>query len=853
MEKIANKKFKKFFSETDDLKATVPIVFYWIVVWLSFFNVIISPYTEIILCVVAAYSLFLSIKSGGLRKHLPAFILLIIYTGFGLFSYIYNKNAGIPGLIMPFIFISLAVLLLNERFRVKILCALSYLSCFIWVGFSLISMFSSKDGLCETTLNLGLGYVLLFFCVYAVSAYRGNEKVSPYLPVFCLFCSMFLLCREGSVIFGVITVLFIIFDFNKGKTLARNHPQLIKRLKTVFNEQIKNPQRAAVVLFFAATAFILFILYFIKITTTGLIQIPKNGVLGGTVLRNAISNTFVSPYNLFLGSKSMYLPSMLKNSDVITSSFFNLHSNYGMGMFVSVMAYSLVSVYRFVKTRNYLFFTLFGMTVLRMLFDSAAFPGFLDVAMLFFLLYPSYEKNPDFYRPPVLKSVKTKNTLYHNKVFFCICSILVAMLILKLYAPKSIVIDVVSLTCMALLVFSPLYTITPLLITNFFNQAFYFQGIPYAAILTFIFILGLILHYIRTNKKIPGKYILISGILICWFLFSAVLGYTHNIDYACVMGVNIIFILLMAFYSSSKQSVQWAIKTLFFSCSVILITVFVLYIFGGGFFREGHFTLNMQTNPNSFAKGVVQMAAIFFGGMLIFRTLSYKLICAFMVVLSIFLIFLSGSRSAFLGVSLGIISMLFLYSFFKKRKDRKLEWSIILSLVAVGLFMYILLWLCDFEMIRRFTLQSVFFSGGTGRTDIWKVILTKILPDNLFFGVGFGEENVIDAVAKYSTIRPNSSHNFLFGVLVQLGIVGSVVFFVPYVRIVWRILREKYCNKMMPIFISMLMFAIFNGIGEAIVDLQPMWIAMAFALFLIGMNKNKKTENLSEQRYWGIF
>ena len=123
----------------------------------------------------------------------------------------------------------------------------------------------------------------------------------------------------------------------------------------------------------------------------------------------------------------------------------------------------------------------------------------------------------------------------------------------------------------------------------------------------------------------------------------------------------------------------------------------------------------------------------------------------------------------------------------------------------------------------------------------------------MFFGVGLGEENVIDAVAKYSTIRPNSSHNFLFGVLVQLGIVGSVVFFVPYVRIVWRILREKYCNKMMPIFISMLMFAIFNGIGEAIVDLQPMWIAMAFALFLIGMNKNKKTENLSEQRYWGIF
>lgn len=854
MEKIGKlEKVRKFFGEASVVKATVPMVFYWAVVWLSFFGFMISPYTEIVLAVISVYCLFVSLRTSGFRVQLPAAIFLCIYTGFGFLSFLYNGNAGVSGVIMPAVFICFSVFLLNVKLKTNILKMLCALSCFVWFVFSFYKIFSSSGGLYETTLNLGFGYVFLFFCIYAVCAYRYKEPVSPYLPAVCFIFSLLLLCREGIAVFGVLTAAFVLFDFRDGRTFVRDHPVFFSRAKKVFTERLRHPERAAALLFFFSAVFILSILYFIKITTTGFIIVPKNGVLGGKIIESAISDVFVSSGNLFLGTKESQISFILNKSEFITSSFFYLHSNYGLGMFVSVMAYTGLAFYRYFKTRNYLYFLLLGATGVRMFFDGAAFPGFSDVVLIFFLLFPYYDKAPEFPVPAVLSKVKVSKTVYHDKIYFCLCSVLTAMFILKLYAPKSVVIDIISLICMALLVFNPLYTIPPLLIVNFFNQAFFFQGIPYAVILSFVFILGLLIHYKRTAKKIPLKYIAFSAFLIIWFFLSAAFGYTHRIDYACVMGANILFILMMSFYSSDKKNIEWAIKTLFFSCSVILITVFIVYIFGGGFFREGHFTLNTQTNPNSFAKGVVQLAAIFFGGLIVFRKMLHKLACAFMIVLAVFLVFLSGSRSAFLAVTLGAAAVLLVYSFFTKAREYKTEWKIILSLISVGALMYILLWFCDFDIMRRFTLQNVLASGGTGRMDIWKVILTKIVPDNFFFGVGFGEENVMEAVARYSTIRPNYSHNFVLGVLAQLGVVGSIVFFVPYVRMMVTIIKERFCNRYMPVFAAMLSFALFNGIGEGIVDLQAMWIAVAVALFLVNAEGNKQRALSEERRYWGIF
>lgn len=57
----------------------------------------------------------------------------------------------------------------------------------------------------------------------------------------------------------------------------------------------------------------------------------------------------------------------------------------------------------------------------------------------------------------------------------------------------------------------------------------------------------------------------------------------------------------------------------------------------------------------------------------------------------------------------------------------------------------------------------------------------------------------------------------------------------------------------MPVFAAMLSFALFNGIGEGIVDLQAMWIAVAVALFLVNAEGNKQRALSEERRYWGIF
>ena len=110
MEKIGKlEKVRKFFGEASVVKATVPMVFYWAVVWLSFFGFMISPYTEIVLAVISVYCLFVSLRTSGFRVQLPAAIFLCIYTGFGFLSFLYNGNAGVSGVIMPAVFICFSV------------------------------------------------------------------------------------------------------------------------------------------------------------------------------------------------------------------------------------------------------------------------------------------------------------------------------------------------------------------------------------------------------------------------------------------------------------------------------------------------------------------------------------------------------------------------------------------------------------------------------------------------------------------------------------------------------------------------------------------------------------------------
>ncbi len=234
------------------------------------------------------------------------------------------------------------------------------------------------------------------------------------------------------------------------------------------------------------------------------------------------------------------------------------------------------------------------------------------------------------------------------------------------------------------------------------------------------------------------------------------------------------------------------------------------------------------------------------------------------VLIQLIAVFVSGTRGAVLGITLGLIISAVLYVVFAKNKKIKIYG------LALGLFFVIVASLMYTfpeklplgSTVRRvFTLQD---SNTQARLILWKFSL-KGFKDNPVLGVG--PENFFEISNKYykPEIRQYDStwfdkpHNYLLEILLTTGILGFAAYSAIFISGVW-ILYLAYKREILTLLESALLLAGFSAYQfQNLFVFDTVSASMIFYLFLgflgylyieaktVQKNNNEKEENFSIQ------
>lgn len=312
-------------------------------------------------------------------------------------------------------------------------------------------------------------------------------------------------------------------------------------------------------------------------------------------------------------------------------------------------------------------------------------------------------------------------------------------------------------------------------------QVVFFQIPSMLILLGACMMIFIILHAIQ--KKIDmGK--MITPELLLWILFTLsslfigmliVDNYSNLISSIFTFGQFLVLMYYIVYISDKDGNVDFFINT------YIILTILsaITTIFWGIDYGEGgRMSMGLRNNPN--ALGTTMVAGIAF----ILYKLDFKKI--YMIILlfsSIFLLFyvviLTGSRTSMLSFVL-IIIYWFVFVFFEELKvlpiAKKLK-SILSIVILLSLGYYIFYPLIEDSIILN-RLQLLFEKGTEVRGEMYLVAL-DLFKKNPLIGVGFNNYREI-------TIFQTYSHSTYAESLACTGIVGSILYFIPYLVILYK-------------------------------------------------------------------
>ena len=151
----------------------------------------------------------------------------------------------------------------------------------------------------------------------------------------------------------------------------------------------------------------------------------------------------------------------------------------------------------------------------------------------------------------------------------------------------------------------------------------------------------------------------------------------------------------------------------------------------------------------------------------------YSLFYLSLIAVSLYSVFLSGSRGGFLAIAVTIATFAFLYpTGFAKRMLFLLGGSVLI-LILWTVFKPIL----PENIVERMSVEAVVETGGTGRWDIWKSMIREIVeqPEKLLFGRGINAMHWLFVNGNWGIAV---AHNQLIQTVYNQGLVGLLSFLI---------------------------------------------------------------------------
>lgn len=268
------------------------------------------------------------------------------------------------------------------------------------------------------------------------------------------------------------------------------------------------------------------------------------------------------------------------------------------------------------------------------------------------------------------------------------------------------------------------------------------------------------------------------------------------------------------------------------------LTAVVLLVFG--VYQEGRLRLSgiIAEDPNYicayFAFGVIFAVQCLIDKNNLWR----KVIALGELILYVFVILSTGSR----GGTIAILVAILVFLVTSTNKNGAL-WKKIIILVAMLAAIVILMGFLSADLLERFTMENIEETNGANRFDIWANgwdLYSHASPLRQLFG--FGTASIRECFRVFNYRPVNVMHNIYFETLVELGIVGFLVYMTAIGLFVWYAfkLKDKFS-------LAVISYMLIMGLSTSIYTFKPYFHIMLYIVMCTNIKREKKKKVATEE------
>lgn len=357
-----------------------------------------------------------------------------------------------------------------------------------------------------------------------------------------------------------------------------------------------------------------------------------------------------------------------------------------------------------------------------------------------------------------------------------------------------------------------------------------------------------VLFDIISTKKAPVKEI--NSLIKMYFFFGAYAFLTglfvcidRNIFLnSCFRFFSFIFLLYSIWYVCYKsKSINWLINTIFISS---LMCAFTALFFGKGYQVEVLVkTMSPINNPNTL--GLTMIMGIFTIVLNLKKKQKYFIINYLLLILFLLVIVRCGSRkSLFAGIALIALGIIDFLSSNAKIKGKITKKKLIIYLTVIVSFCF-----AYFYVINNYVnsssfirLQKFFSDGGTSvRLELYSLAI-EYWKTSPLFGIGLDQYKILCPYGFFS-------HSTYAELLSCTGIFGVIIFFLPIISLIIKLLKSIYVKKNISytskIVLLMIFIELFIGVGQ-VFTFSFEHLLILFCISYLGEKELKKANERIE-------
>lgn len=340
--------------------------------------------------------------------------------------------------------------------------------------------------------------------------------------------------------------------------------------------------------------------------------------------------------------------------------------------------------------------------------------------------------------------------------------------------------------------------------------------------------------WITTKHKIRGNSIILCTIpFVFWCFFSIVwsINFQASFDRAKTQFLFLLMLLSVTDYDFNENEIDYLEYCLIWSSRVTALFVLI-----SSDYLQGRIYLNgiVQEDPNYLC--AYFLFAIVANIYLIMNKKTsklHRLIGVFELLIYVYILLGTGSRGGIFSIITSTVVIVLIY-----KDENVLRTSVTKKVIIIFLLYSIYLFSSSFldaDIMKRFTVEAISESNGTGRFDLWKDAINAFNNSNLFRQlVGYGTGTVRDITYIFPFSRHNVLHNIFVENLIEIGSIGLAFYMVHIALYIYICIKNKYLYAL-PVLVGMVVLSL----STSLYAFKPYWNILLFILCLTNLKKNQ--------------